>query len=164
MVKFLRKVSDSEQQQKRTAYTKDKLLWMWFFSIVPIRGTLAGNCMGIVFLPASQRQKIMVVYIVETGWFLGWHLFLGMLRRPSVGKSQKSYDRARYQEEGAWHLPSCTMAGCPHSGHRQMSNFQTAFKSSAIVIPAKRCLNRWPFWSLNITFRFLCFIRLFRKP
>ena len=25
---------------KRTAYTKDKLLWMWFFLIVPIRGIL----------------------------------------------------------------------------------------------------------------------------
>lgn len=43
----------------------------------------------------------MVVCTVETGYFLGWHLFLGMLRRPSIGKPQKSYDTAMHQEEGA---------------------------------------------------------------
>ena len=40
---------------KRTAYTKDKLLWMWFFPIVPSRGTLATDRMGIVSFPGTLK-------------------------------------------------------------------------------------------------------------
>ena len=38
---------------KRTAYTKDKLPWIWFFPIVPIRGRMADICMGIASFSGS---------------------------------------------------------------------------------------------------------------
>jgi len=92
--------------------------------------------MGIVSFSGSLKQRIRVVCNDKKGYFLPCFLFLGMLRRPSMGRSQKNYDKAVCQEGGTWHLPSCFIAGCPHLGQRQMSKFQTAFKSSAMDIPA----------------------------
>ena len=61
------KVSDSEQKNRTDSSERLNLLWMWFFPIVPSRGTLAANCMGIAFFLQSLKAEIMAVCNTKRG-------------------------------------------------------------------------------------------------
>jgi len=49
--------------------------------------------MGIVSFPGSLKPEIMAVCNAEDGWFPLLYLFSGMLRRPFMRRSQKTYEK-----------------------------------------------------------------------
>lgn len=57
--------------------------------------------MGIVSFPGNFNREIMMFCNTEIGLFLNRFLFLGMLRRPSDGRSAKRYGMPVRQEDGA---------------------------------------------------------------
>jgi hypothetical protein len=60
---------------------------MWFFPIVPIRDRIADVYMGIVFLHPSKIYMFSREITLKNGKTVRTYMILGMLRRPSNGRS-----------------------------------------------------------------------------
>ena len=153
-----------QSKQKEQFCEKLELLWMWFFPIVPIRGRVATEYMGIAFIllglknvesQQNQRIEVFVAVICEK---------LDMPNKPPTVQALKTVWSKGCYPNAPCVLPNNLMAECPHCGQQQISFFQIRFIRSAIPRPAYRCLNFWYPWSLKISFRFLDFMRLLRKP
>ena len=77
-------------EKENSFIQKIKLLGMWFFPIVPIRGRAAGMYMGIVSFPAPLNRRILWKKAVKAGLCYAVFVFKGMLHRPSAGRSWKT--------------------------------------------------------------------------
>ncbi len=82
-------------RKKEQLLQKIKLPWMWFFPIVPKRGTLAGIFMGVVSSLEASSWDVRKKKRAESGWYFHAQAFPGMLRRPSVWRPRKK----RYGKE-----------------------------------------------------------------
>jgi len=110
--------------------------------------------MGIAFIllglknvesQQNQRMEVFVAVICEK---------LDMPNKPPTVQALKTVWSKGCYPNAPCVLPSNLMAECLHCGQQQISFFQIRFIRSAIPRLAYRCLN----------FRFLDFMRLFRKP
>ena len=140
------------------------LLWMWFFPIVPIRDRVVTEYMGIAFILLSLKnvEPLQNQGMATLAAVMCWKMSIRN-KPPTVQALKTVWSNGCYPNAPCV-LPSNLMAECPHCGQQQMSFFQICFIRSAIPRPVYRCLNFWYPWSLKISFRFLYFMRLLRKP
>ena len=123
-------------EKENSFIQKIKLLGMWFFPIVPIRGRAAGMYMGIVSFPAPLNRRILWKKLWRQVFVMRYSYLRACFTVLPPGGLEKQYEKTLFYPEAACILPSCFMEAQPHSGQMRISKPQTALSSSAMAIPA----------------------------
>ena len=168
MIKFIRRVSDSEQIKRavlrwiRTALnvilsncTKTRTFSRYVY----------GDCILSLWRKSHFQRLEHKCFFANITTIFGLFLKNGHASQTFFRRPLKRYLAGSIRnQEVAYVLPMLRNRWHPHSGQIQISVFQTAFISSAIDRPVYLVRKRWYPWIVKINFRFLLLLRLFRNP